>query len=208
MRSSERARGLGEVFTPEATINEMLDLLQDINYASKFLEPGCGSGNFLVEVLARKIQMVSRLPEVASALKSGKLDELEFKMLIALASIYGIDIDETNIEESRERMMDTFNSNYMKLAKQKEVPEYLEKAVQRILTQNILLGDLVNGPHLIEVVDYSELPVNKIKQRVFRFSELIFPADEVFEENDMLFGHVPSSLRDLPAVSYKELANA
>ncbi len=208
MRSTERARGLGEVFTPESTISEMLDLLQDINYASKFLEPGCGSGNFLVEILARKIQMVSRLPEVAGSLKSGKREELEFKMLIALASIYGIDIDDTNIAESRNRMLETFCSYYLKLTKQKEVPDYLQKAAERILAQNILLGDLINGPHLIEVVDYSELPNNKIKQRVFRFSELIFPADEVFEENDMLFGHVPSSLRDIPALPYRDLANA
>ena len=55
MRSSERARDLGEVFTPEKTVHEMLDLLQDINYSSKFLEPGCGSGNFLVEILSRKM---------------------------------------------------------------------------------------------------------------------------------------------------------
>ena len=78
MRSSERARDLGEVFTPEGTVNEMLDLLQDINYASKFLEPGCGSGNFLVEILSRKIDMVSRLPEAAASLKSGRLSEFEF----------------------------------------------------------------------------------------------------------------------------------
>jgi hypothetical protein len=47
--------------------------------------------------------------------------------------------------------------------------------------------------------------MNKIKQRVFRFSDLIFPEDEVFEDNDMLFGHVPVQLRDLPAISYKEI---
>jgi hypothetical protein len=86
MRSSERARDLGEVFTPEGTVNEMLDLLQDINYASKFLEPGCGSVNFLVEILNRKIDMVSRLPEVATSLKSGRLSEFEFKCMVALAS--------------------------------------------------------------------------------------------------------------------------
>jgi len=64
MRSAERARELGEVFTPEAVVTSMLDLLQDINYGSKFLEPGCGSGNFLVEIATRKIQMVAKLPQV------------------------------------------------------------------------------------------------------------------------------------------------
>jgi SAM-dependent methyltransferase len=204
MRSSERARDLGEVFTPERTVNEMLDLLQDINYASKFLEPGCGNGNFLVEILSRKINMVSRLPEVAASLKSGRLSELEFKCVVALASIYGVDIDPLNIEEARERLTKVFNDKYKVLTK-KEVPDYLSTSVNHVLEMNILLGDLVNSPEKIEVIEYSELPNQRIKQRVFKFSDLIFPEDEVFEDNDMLFGHVPVALRDLPLMSYTEM---
>ena len=204
MRSSERARDLGEVFTPEGTVNEMLDLLQDINYASKFLEPGCGSGNFLVEILSRKIELVSRLPEVATSLKSGRLSEFEFKCVVALASIYGVDIDPLNIEEARERLVDVFNEKYKTLTK-KEVPDYLSVAVNHVLEMNILLGDLVNAPEKVEIIEYSELPNQRIKQRVFRFSDLIFPEDEVFEDNEMLFGHVPIAMRDLPLKSYMEL---
>ena len=117
MRSSERARVLGEVFTPEKTVHEMLDLLQDINYSSKFLEPGCGSGNFLVEILSRKMEMVARLPEVAASLKSGHLGEFEFKTVVALASIYGVDIDPLNIEEARERMLDVLLEKFKKISK-------------------------------------------------------------------------------------------
>jgi hypothetical protein len=204
MRSSERARDLGEVFTPEATVNEMLDLLQDINYASKFLEPGCGSGNFLVEILSRKIDMVSRLPEVATSLKSGRLSEFEFKCVVALASIYAVDIDPLNIDEARERLFDLFSEKYKSLTKQ-EVPDYLSASINHVLEMNILLGDLVNAAEKVEVIEYSELPNQRIKQRVFRFSDLIFPEDEVFEDNDMLFGHVPVALRDLPLMSYTEL---
>ena len=204
MRSSERARDLGEVFTPEGTVNEMLDLLQDINYASKFLEPGCGSGNFLVEILSRKIEMVSRLPEVAASLKSGRLSEFEFKCVVALASIYGVDIDPINVEESRERLQQVFRNKYKSLAKT-EIPEYLKETVNYVLRMNILLGDLINAADKVEVIEYSELPNQRIKQRVFRFSDLIFPEDEVFEDNDMLFGHVPIALRDLPLMSYTEM---
>ena len=204
MRSSERARDLGEVFTPEGTVNEMLDLLQDINYASKFLEPGCGSGNFLVEILSRKIEMVSRLPEVAASLKSGRLSEFEFKCVVALASIYGVDIDPINVEESRERLQQVFRDKYKSLAKT-EIPEYLKETVNYVLRMNILLGDLINAADKVEVIEYSELPNQRIKQRVFRFSDLIFPEDEVFEDNDMLFGHVPIALRDLPLMSYTEM---
>ena len=204
MRSSERARDLGEVFTPEGTVNEMLDLLQDINYASKFLEPGCGSGNFLVEILSRKIDMVSRLPEVASSLKSGRLSEFEFKCVVALASIYGVDIDSQNVEESRERLLEVFTEKYKSLTKN-DLPDYLSATVRHVLEANILLGDLVNAAEKVEVIEYSELPNQRIKQRVFRFSDLIFPEDEVFEDNDMLFGHVPVALRDLPLMSYTEM---
>ena len=204
MRSSERARDLGEVFTPEGTVSEMLDLLQDINYASKFLEPGCGSGNFLVEILGRKIDMVSRLPEVVTSLKSGRLSEFEFKCVVALTSIYGVDRDPTNVEESRERLQQVFRDKYKSLAKT-EIPEYLNEAVNYVLRMNILLGDLINAADKVEVIEYSELPNQRIKQRVFRFSDLIFPEDEVFEDNNMLFGHVPVVLRDLPLVSYTEM---
>ena len=204
MRSSERARDLGEVFTPKSTVNEMLNLLQDINYASKFLEPGCGHGNFLVEILDRKMEMVARLPEVTAALKSGRLAEFEFKAVIALASIYGIDIDALNIEEARERMLEVFLEIIKKQSK-KELPDYLVAAANYVLSRNILLGDLINAADAIQVIEYSELPNQRIKQRIFRFSDLIFPEDEVFEDNAMLFGHVPDAIRDLPIMSYSEL---
>ena len=204
MRSSERARDLGEVFTPKSTVNEMLNFLQDINYASKFLEPGCGHGNFLVEILGRKMEMVARLPEVTAALKSGRLAEFEFKAVIALASIYGIDIDALNIEEARERMLEVFLEIIKKQSK-KELPDYLVAAANYVLSKNILLGDLINAADAIQVIEYSELPNQRIKQRIFRFSDLIFPEDEVFEDNAMLFGHVPVAIRDLPIMSYSEL---
>lgn len=204
MRSSERARDLGEVFTPEKTVHEMLDLLQDINYSSKFLEPGCGSGNFLIEILGRKMDMVARLSEVATSLKSGRLGGFEFKTVIALSSIYGVDIDPLNVEEARERMLEVLTTKFKKISK-KEMSDYLISAVSYVLEKNILLGDLINAPEKIEVIEYSELPNQRIKQRVFRFSDLIFPEDEVFEDNDILFSHMPVALRDLPLISYSEL---
>lgn len=204
MRSSERARDLGEVFTPEKTVHEMIDLLQDINYSSKFLEPGCGSGNFLIEILCRKMDMVARLPEVSASLKSSRVGEFEFKTVIALASLYGVDIDPLNIEEARERLLDVVLEKFKKISK-KDAPDYLIQSMNYVLEKNILLGDLINAPEKIEVIEYSELPNQRIKQRVFRFSDLIFPEDEVFEDNDMLFGHVPVALRDLPLMSYTEM---
>ena len=206
MRSSERARDLGEVFTPRGTVDEMLDLLQDINYASKFLEPGCGNGNFLVEILGRKIDLVSRLPEVDFSLKSGRFSEFEFKSLIAISSIYGVDIDHLNIEEARNRLLGVFKEKYKSLTK-KEVPDDFLASITYVLKANIILGDLVNNSDAIEVIEYSELPNQRIKQRVFKFSDLIFPEDEVFEDHEMLFGHVPVAIRVLPLMHYAELGS-
>lgn len=206
MRSTERARDLGEVFTPRGTVSEILDMLQDINYATKFLEPGCGSGNFLVEILARKIDQVCRLPEVDFSLKTGHFLEFEFKAVVAIGSIYGVDIDDLNIYEARKRLLDVFIAKYESLTKN-EAPDYLLSSIRYVLNANIILGDLINSAEKIEVIEYSELPHQRIKQRVFRFSDLIFPEDEVFEDNDMLFGHVPVALRDLPLMSYSKLGS-
>ena len=207
MRSSERARDLGEVFTPEVTVNEMLDLIKDINYASKFFEPGCGSGNFLVEILARKLEMVTRLPEVANSLKTGRLSEFEFKCVVAIASIYGVDIDELNIEEARQRLLQVFIARYKAMTK-KDSPDYLIASLTYILKMNIVLGDLINSTDLIEFIEYSELPNHRIKQRVFRFSDLIFPEDEVFEDNNLLFGHVPVAISEMALIHYSEIGNS
>jgi hypothetical protein len=207
MRSSERARSLGEVFTPESEVNAMLDLLEDINYSSKFLEPGCGDGNFLIEILGRKLTMVTRLPEVTSAIRLKDYEEVEYKMTIALASIYGIDIDELNITDAKDRLSELFFEKYREFCKSDIAPEYLVKVVNKILEQNIIRGDLIKGAHEILIYDYSELPGRRIKQLVFRFSELIFPEDEVFEENEMLFGHVPQHIKDIAAVSYKVIGD-
>ena len=207
MRSSERARDLGEVFTPESTVNEMLDLLQDVNYASKFLEPGCGSGNFLVEILGRKLDMVERLPEVVSSLKTGRLAEYEFKCAIALASIYAVDIDPLNVAEASERLFELFEARYFKATKQKLADSYAI-TIKYILKSNVILGDLVNNPEKITVVEYSELPGQRVKQRIFRFSDLIFPEDEVFEDNNLLFGHVPVAISEMALIHYSEIGNS
>lgn len=207
MRSSERARDLGEVFTPPALVSEILSKIEDINYASKFLEPGCGNGNFLEVILENKLSQVMALPEVNSSLKSKDYGELECKSLLALASIYGIDIDELNVEEARERLLDVYKAWYGKVTTQ-ELPDYLESAVSYVLSRNIIQGDLLGDTSKVHIVEFSELAGRRIKQLVFRFKDLIFPEDEVFEDNDMLFGHVPQHIHDLPIVHYKNLGRS
>ena len=94
VKSKERVRKLGEVFTPAALVNEMLDHLpQDLftDPEKTFIDPACGNGNFLVEVIRRKI--------------AGGSTPLQ-----ALETTYGVDIMEDNVQEARQRMLDAAGS--------------------------------------------------------------------------------------------------
>jgi hypothetical protein len=99
LRSRERVRELAEVFTHQREVDAMLDQFPDAFSALdiKFLEPTCGSGNFVVEILRRKLKLVTK-----SACASQ--EEYEFKLLRAVASIYGVDISPENVTEVRVRV--------------------------------------------------------------------------------------------------------
>ena len=207
MRSNDRARELGEVFTNEREVKAMLDLLQDVNFASRYLEPGCGSGNFLVEILARKFQLLTELPEVKSGLRNGNLHEFHLKLVIALGSLYGIDIDELNIEESRERVLDLTMELYKKASRGAEMPISVKKAIEYVVHKNIVLGDMISAPEGIEIYEYAELPGHKVKIRVFKYSDLLYPEDEVFDDTPRLFGHVPQPVREIPLMHFEEIGS-
>ena len=102
MKNKTRVQELAEVYTNNREVNAMLDLPKDLRYNSTFLEPGCGNGNFIVEILNRKFQLVKNLQEVKHLKKLKIFDEFEFKLLLSISSIYGIDIDNENIMECRE----------------------------------------------------------------------------------------------------------
>src|SRR4051794_35853101 len=105
IRSKDRVRDLAEVYTHDREVNAMLDLVSAAfptstnpgNTDSTFLEPACGHGNFLVEILRRKLQFVT--PR-----RYGRGERFEYRALRCLASIYGIDVSEDNVLESRARL--------------------------------------------------------------------------------------------------------
>ena len=90
IKSRQRVREHGEVFTPAWLVKQMCDLLPPEMWEKEktFLEPCCGTGNFLVEILSRKLERCSTREEA----------------LTALGSIYGMDILPDNVEDSRQRM--------------------------------------------------------------------------------------------------------
>lgn len=101
VKSSERVRDLGEVFTPAATVQEMLDLLPKkiwaIHPSTTFLEPACGDGNFLVEILERKLDRIADDFEKGILPAGDSVEAAQFHALEALASIYAVDISSDNV---------------------------------------------------------------------------------------------------------------
>src|SRR3974377_287441 len=101
VKSKRRVAEHGEVFTSEREVNAMLDLVKQETERidSRFLEPACGTGNFLTEVLHRKLRVVE---------KNYRRSQLEFErnLILAVSSIYGIDILEDNVIACRQRLFD------------------------------------------------------------------------------------------------------
>ena len=93
VKSKQRVKDHGEVFTPEHIVNDMLDLVKQETERidSRFLEPACGTGNFLVEILRRKLAVVEQ--------RYGK-NQIEYERyaVIAISSIYGVDLLQDNVE--------------------------------------------------------------------------------------------------------------
>lgn len=141
IKSKERVNKFGEVFTPSNIVKDMLDLdgVKEYSYSfdKTFLEPACGNGNFLVEILARKLSCLN-------SLDSDDKDNWAMHMLQAVATIYGIDIQEDNVFESRERMnkiiLDKYNDTYGS-----EMPSGLKKCVNAILLNNIVCGNFLTS---------------------------------------------------------------
>ncbi len=101
VKSADRVRDLGEVFTPAATVQEMLDLLPPEMWlphpAPTFLEPACGDGNFLVAILARKLEAIAEAAGRGELPAGSTEDAIQFHGLEALASIYAVDLSIDNI---------------------------------------------------------------------------------------------------------------
>src|SRR5215204_4786449 len=129
-RSRQRIADHGEVFTPAWMVEAMLDLVKEAERIdSRVLEPACGSGNFLVQVLRRKLAGVE--------LKFGRADfEKRHYALLALMCTYGIELLADNVAECRANLLETL-IDYLNL----DESEDLYRAASYVLSQNLVHGD-------------------------------------------------------------------
>lgn len=168
VKSRKRILDHGEVFTNEREVKAMLDLVRQETERidSRFLEPACGNGNFLAEVLRRKLN------EVSNRYKKSQI-EWEKNGMIAAGSIYGVDILEDNAEECRERLFKLFSKIYLDTFGTNAKSEYL-KSIKFIFGRNILWGD---------ALDFT----NPVTKRPIVFSEWSFAVDNKVKRRDYVF---------------------
>lgn len=173
VKSKERVADHGEVFTHEREVNAMLDLVKQETERidSRFLEPACGTGNFLAEVLRRKLDIVT------SRYRRSQKDYERYAIL-AISSIYGIDILLDNVEECRQRLFEIFDEYYTMLFKNDCRNDY-RKSVKFILSRNIIHGDALTLKHeglVDDPIIFSEWSLvyrDKIKRRDFTMKTLL-----------------------------------
>jgi ribosomal protein S24E len=173
--SKQRVADHGEVFTSQREVNAMLDFVKQETERidSRFLEPACGTGNFLNEILRRKLQVVE---------KRYKRSQIEFERyaVLAVSSIYGIDIQEDNVRACRQRLSGLFSEIYTKIYKKKARIECI-RAVQYILEKNIIHGDALTlkTADISQPITFSEWSFtgSMVKRRDFMFSSLL-PDDQ------------------------------
>ena len=209
VKSKERVYNHGEVYTNEREVNAMLDLVKQETERidSRFLEPACGTGNFLVEVLQRKLAVVE------SRYRKNQLD-YERYAIIAISSIYGVDLLQDNVEECRERLLKIFAEHYHSNFRSTCKEECLASA-KFILSKNIIHGDALtlktvdNGDEPIVFAEWSAVNGSMIKRRDFKFSYLLSTHSSnemnLFSDEDSA-AYIPKPFREYPLTHFLNLA--
>lgn len=210
--SKQRIRDHGEVFTPDFIVNDMLDLVKNETerIESRFLEPACGDGNFLAPILERKLEVVKR------KYKSSQV-EFERNALLAVSSIYGVEVLEDNVNQCKERLFNIFSSYYQSIFKKKIKLDFLE-AVRFILKKNILWGDArsLKTPDIKAqpiIFSHWERPFHdsRIKRHDYFFEELTSEGlGGLFEKNIYISDlgtkeFIPKSFREFTPIHYLKI---
>ena len=133
--SRQRITEFGEVFTSEREVKAMLDLVESETFRidSRFLEPACGDGNFLSEILSRKLSVIVQR-------YGGSQLDFERNTFLAVSSLYGIDLLIDNVENCRARLYTQTETIYFSLFKRDQKRSFLE-SINFIFSKNILHGD-------------------------------------------------------------------
>ncbi len=205
VKSKQRVAEHGEVFTAQREVNAMLDLVKQETERidSRFLEPACGDGNFLVEVLRRKLEVVD------SRYSKSQL-EWERYAVIAVSSIYGVDILEDNAIQCRNRLLNIFIERYKSNFKG-QCNEDCIRSISFILNRNILWGDALDftNPITKEPIVFSEWSAvngSMLKRRDYVFKFLVEQTHQFSLFNDEgTAAAIDEPIRDFPLIHFLKL---
>lgn len=209
-KSKQRITDHGEVFTAEREVNAMLDLVKQETerIESRFLEPACGDGNFLAEILRRKLTVVkSRYGKHAA--------DYERYSVIAVTSIYGVDILQDNVEDCRKRLFEIWDKDYTTICK-KEANNDCRGAVRYILRHNILCGDALTLKQVddspIIFAEWSAVNGCMMKRRDFRLDQMLEGHQEQmtlfmtgWEYDEEIQAFIPLPIREFPPIHYRRV---
>ena len=211
VKSKQRVADHGEVFTNEREVKAMCDLVKQETERidSRFLEPACGEGAFLTEILRRKLAVVKS--------KYGKSPfDYERYAVLAITSIYGVDILEDNTEICRQKLFEIWNKEYTANAKA-QANDQCRETVKFILRKNILCGDALtmqqaDGSPII-FAEWNLVTGNQIKRRDYALDELLSGHEEQmnifqigWEYDEEVQAFIPAPVREYPLTDYRRLA--
>ncbi|MCF8177305.1 MAG: SAM-dependent methyltransferase [Sulfuritalea sp.] len=198
VKSKQRVADHGEVFTPAWMVEAMLDLVKDESHRidSRFLEPACGSGNFLVQVLRRKLAAVE--------MKFGKSEfEKRHYALLGLMCIYGIELLPDNIVECRANLLEIF-TEYLNLNESDD----FYRAASSVLEKNLVHGDALTmrarDGQPITFAEWGYLGKGKFQRRDFRFD--VLTGSSAFSAEGSLFAHLGKHEIFTPTKTYPPMA--
>lgn len=162
IKSRDRVRNRGEVFTGEREVNIILALTQATsNRYWRFLEPACGNGNFLEAILRQRLEH----------LKQDRVEwhtkNREFSVLKVLSTIYGVDIAEDNIAECKKRMRDVVFDFLPK-----KTSKGFLLAMNEIMRTNLIVGDMLNGKDKVFFVEYTTPMKNFFIRKVYALTDM------------------------------------
>jgi len=208
-RSRQRVIDHGEVFTPPGLVNDMLDLVahECERIDSRFLEPACGDGNFLAEVLRRKLRTADRNHPRNRA-------RWERDAILCLCSLYGIDLLPDNVAACRDRLLRIVDEAHTTRFKE-ALPQPARTAAAYILSTNVIQGDALSlkaaDGQPIVFPEWSAINGMMLKRRDYTFRELLGHAEMKATPLFSDLGHdvfVPQPVAGYPACHYLDIAKA
>lgn len=210
VKSKKRVADFGEVFTAEREVNAMLGLLPDTiwhNITATFLEPACGNGNFLAEILSRKLNLVLKSAQINKSQKSPKYSKSDYERnaIYAISSIYGIEILSDNCIECRKRLLDIFTKHYQTYFK--EIDDKVIKTAEFLLNKNIVNGNALtlkdlNGNSIV-FSEWKVIGYTLIKRRDYVYENLVEKLDNA---SPIGRGFIAKPIADYPETYFLKIS--